>query len=268
MVQRQVLDTLSNTWMPAAAEAWEVPSGALMVHSVPEAVEQVLDGVCDRVFVGTGRHEWSGSRLIVGDWRADDTFPAEGGPAGNASGEIRALEVTGEEHARLWGMWFLEPGSRGRMDGLTAAFRTQAGPASTLEIWGGPWALAAMEVRSAGGTALKAGKEATVACEACGLGGLEGGDKDEYGRWCGTMEHVTGHEGRAYIGVQLNDVSARPPCTRTQNPPPIPSPKTRTSRAIVSSLGVAGAWWKKGRGQGIGPGQTVCGGVRYGNMRT
>lgn len=229
VVQRQILDTVSNTWKPAAPETWEFASGALVVPSVPDAVEQVLDGACDRVFVGAGRHEWKGSRLIVGDWRADEKLPAEGSPTANSTEQIRALEVTGEEHARLWGMWFLEPGSHGRMDGLTVAFQTQMGLVSTLDVWGGPWALGAMEVRSLGGTALKAAKEAVVACDACGLGGLEGGDKDEYGRWCGTPEYVTGHPGRAHFGVHLYDVSPSRPLHST---PPGSSPprlnRTRT----------------------------------------
>ena len=215
IVERRILDTVSNTWTGASPEGWDIPDGALMVATVPEAVEEVLEGVCDRVFVGKGRHEWPGSRLIVGDWRADEALPSEGGPSANSSGEVRALEITGEEQARLWGMWFMEPGSRGRMDGLTAAFRTTIGMVGTVEVWGGPWAMEAMEVRSAGGTALKAAKEAAVVCAACGLGGLEGGDKDEYGRWVGSPDHVTGHEGRAHFAVHLNDVSFPTPSTRT-----------------------------------------------------
>ena len=215
IVERRILDTVSNTWTGASPEGWDIPDGALMVATVPEAVEEVLEGVCDRVFVGKGRHEWPGSRLIVGDWRADEALPSEGGPSANSSGEVRALEITGEEQARLWGMWFMEPGSRGRMDGLTAAFRTTIGMVGTVEVWGGPWAMEAMEVRSAGGTALKAAKEAAVVCAACGLGGLEGGDKDEYGRWVGSPDHVTGHEGRAHFAVHLNDVSSPAPSTRT-----------------------------------------------------
>jgi hypothetical protein len=104
-------------------------------------------------------------------------------------------------------MWFLEPEAHGNMKFVTLANQAVANMISTLEVWGGPWALDGMDVRSLGGIALKAAKNSTVWCTSVGIGGLDGGEKDEFGNWIGSVQVPCGHESRSHFGVHLFDVS-------------------------------------------------------------
>ena len=216
VVNRQMLDSSIHEWRAGQPGSWEVPDGAQFHATVPEAVESVLEGVAKRVFVGEGRHEWPGYRLIVGGWRADEEIPSEGTPSavpGNAPGNLYQLDVTGEPQSRMWGMWFLEPRSVGSISAVTCSFQTPIAGISTIESWGGPWLCSGVEIRSAGGIALKTCKEAVVQCVSAGIGGLDGGVKDAYGNWEHDNCYSTGHENRAQTGVDMFDVRSTPLCT-------------------------------------------------------
>lgn len=206
VVRRKVLDEKRNVWNMIPLETWpRAVQGIGVVETVPEAVEDCLEGVSQRVFVGAGSHVWGDNKLVVGGWRADEEFPWEGSyPRGYISVQFN---LTGEAQARMWGMWVLEPGSAGSFEGVTLAYHSEEPGRPTVEVWEGPWVFETCDLRSTCGTALWAGKIGKVSCLACGIGGLDGGEKDEFGDWIVQSEYVSGHPQRAYFGLKQSELS-------------------------------------------------------------
>lgn len=152
-----------------------------------------LSDVNAQVLVGTGRHAWKDVRLVVGHWRAHPQSPWEGvlmidkehadaGPKVPLNRPVD-LRIRGEEGARIWGMWFLEPVSCGELRKVTCATEKTLASDATLQVWGGPWRLETCEVRSTGGCTIIASAAAVLMCETCGIGGLEVGKKNELWEW-------------------------------------------------------------------------------------
>ena len=53
VVRRQRLDLRTNMWLGVPQNEWPVPAGASLVETVPEAVEDVLDGSALQVVCAT-----------------------------------------------------------------------------------------------------------------------------------------------------------------------------------------------------------------------
>lgn len=97
-----------------------------------------------QVLVGSGRHEWNGARIVVGGWRADPEFPYQGvlpsdddeADAGPKKDGVAELRLRGEAGggARLWGMWFMEPESRGELVGVTCATEESEPCHATIQV--------------------------------------------------------------------------------------------------------------------------------------
>ena len=245
MVVRQRVFKKSSGWRPVKSTVphpsdWlHPPPPDRIVKTVPAAVELALsqgvgaDGeggggrgggrevgrLNGRVFVGRGLHEWKNARLIVGEWRADDTAPyqsvqerdAVGGKGVGGEGMMITqtvdLYVHAEDGSRIWGLWFMEPESGGSFDGVTCAYTTEGQEEILMDVWGRPWTFDSCQVRCAGGMAIRLAKLGEVTCSACGIGGLEGGTMNETtGEW--EVEHeefVSGHAARATFGVRVQD---------------------------------------------------------------
>lgn len=210
VVRRKVLDERSSRWKAVPLKKWpgEGHTGLRVAETVPEAVEDMLEGACSRVYVGEGRHSWDGSRLIVGGWRAEERCPEEGTYPRGEDAE-HTLAVGGDLHARMWGMWVLEPHARGEFAGVTLAHAAAPGPSEpTFQVWHGPWVFQDCDLRSTCGVALQGIMRADISCVGCSIGGLDAGERDEYGDWVGTTDYVSGDESRAVFGVSLADLAA------------------------------------------------------------
>lgn len=209
VVRRRVLDEKASKWKLVPLKRWPGggQEGLRVTETVPEAVEDALEGSCKRVYVGSGRHSWEESRLIVGGWRAEEGCPAKGAyPGGLETAHILAL--TGDTNTRMWGMWILEPHAQGSFEGVTLALSTSYEPEqSTLEVWHGPWVFHECELRSTGGIVLHGVKKGDISCVGCSIGGLDAGEKDEYGDWVGTDDYASGTEMRATFGVAILDLA-------------------------------------------------------------
>jgi hypothetical protein len=207
VVRRTVLDQKANSWKHVPLHVWPRDAHNFnVVNTVPEAVEDCLDQRNRRVYVGSGKHSWDGDRLVVGGWRADEKQPAEG--TYPSPGAMHSLNVTGEPQARMWGMWVLEPRASGSFEGVMLAFKTDFEDRATVEVWDGPWLFGSCDIRSTGGTAIVAGRRSKIACTKCGIGGLEAGERDEFGDWILSEEHASGAPGRASYGIQMGDIAA------------------------------------------------------------
>jgi hypothetical protein len=184
VVVRQRVLKKSSGWRPVKSTVphpsnWlHPPPPDRIVNTVPAAVELALsqgvgaDGegggrggarevgrVNGRVFVGRGLHEWKNARLIVGEWRADDTAPyqsaqgrdAVGGKGMGGEGMMMTqtvdLHVHAEDGSRTWGLWFMEPESGGSFDGVTCAYTTEGQEEILMDVWGRPWTLDSCQVR-------------------------------------------------------------------------------------------------------------------------
>lgn len=216
IVSRSHFNSKMGEWKPVARKVlqkdWKVTLGSNLVETVPEGVEDVLDGRAKRVFVGNGKHQWLGTRLVVGNWRANEELPFEGDTERNTTGVVdkmkRKLAVVGEGEARMWGMWFTEPESCGSFTRITAANEALTdGMLSTVEVWGYQWDFTDCDLRSTGGIALKTAKRGKAACAACVIGGIGGGERDEFGDWVGNDAFISGHEERANFGVYAFEAS-------------------------------------------------------------
>jgi hypothetical protein len=94
-----------------------------------------------QVLVGSGRHEWPGARIVVGGWRADPEFPHRGVlpsdddamPKKDGVAELRLRGEVGGG-ARLWGMWFMEPESRGELERVTCATNDTEPCHATIQV--------------------------------------------------------------------------------------------------------------------------------------
>lgn len=53
VVRRQRLDLRTNLWLAVPQHEWPLPAGASLVETVPEAVEDVLDGPASQVVCAT-----------------------------------------------------------------------------------------------------------------------------------------------------------------------------------------------------------------------
>lgn len=206
VVRRTVLDEKANLWKHVPRRIWPRQSESLhVVDTVPEAVEDCLDNGYRKVFVGSGRHSWEGDRLIVGGWRANEQFQAEG--TYPKPGAEHSLNITGEPQARMWGMWVLEPCASGSFEGIMLAYKTDRSNRPTIEVWDGPWFFGSCDLRSTGGTALAACRRTKVLCKNSGIGGLEAGERDEFGDWTGSVDYAGGSELRASYGIRMKDIA-------------------------------------------------------------
>ena len=237
VVRRRVFTDKIAGWRPVKAssplpESWKChPDPGDIVATVPAAVERALDahlglsgrgvggkGVGGGGFVGRGLHEWKEARLVVGEWRADEQRPfqaAEARPAVNASQnqgpeQTCALHLRAEAGARTWGMWFTEPESGGSLTRLSCAYSTEDDEEVLMDIWGRPWTFDSCQVRCAGGIAMQLAKWAEASCNACGIGGLDGGDRHHStGEWVvESQEMASGHPARCTHGCRVYDVAA------------------------------------------------------------
>ncbi len=206
-MRRTIFDQKANLWKYAPLKSWPPHSGSLrVVDTVPEAVEDCLDNGYERVFVGSGRHSWNDERLIVGGWRSHDDFPAQG--TYPKPGAMYSLNVTGEPQARMWGMWVLEPRASGTFEGVMLAHKATRHGTPTIEVWDGPWFFGSCDIRSTCGTAIAAAKRSKIACKATGIGGLEPGERDEFGDWTGSESFPSGSELRASYGIRMVDIAS------------------------------------------------------------